>query len=879
MKKCTSLLGLGAALLLGAFAPAHATINALDNVPAATLLLPYFEVDATNPTATRTVLTVGNRAATETLAHVTLWSDRGVPTYNFNVRLDGYGITEIDLSQLFATGTLPASTPGGFATCAATLPPAALSTTQLSGLIAAHQGQPSSLLGGQCASTPHGDTLSRGYVTIDVVGSCSSLVPGDAGYFVAGGTGIARNDNVLWGQSSVSNVAQSFAYGDALVHIEASSTDAATDGAGDYTFYARRIGTSGADNREALPTGWDGRYSFAEVLFRTTAQVWRDPGNVAPFACGSPPAGIPSGGIFAFDDQEEFSSAAAATRLPLATQSIRLDDPVLASIPFTRGFVSYNLSLNGDGQNSPNHSFVSHISTSLYGDTAQAAAWPHAQRQTFNLPITILQCGDGIDNDGDGLIDFPADPGCRSANDVLEAPACSDGIDNDSDLLVDFPADPQCSTAHDITEDAIVACDDAVDNDGDGLIDFPADPQCGFPNDNTENFGQCDNGIDDDGDGLIDFPADPGCTARNDPSEQDPQCRDGIDNDSDGLIDFPADTGCTDLNDNNETNPQCNDGVDNDGDSLIDFPADTSCESAQGASEVSQCSDGIDNDGDSLIDFPADTSCASAASTNERTQCSDGLDNDGDSLIDFPADIGCSGFPDTSEVNPPQCSDGLDNDADGLTDFSVAPTCTTASDNFEGPDCSDGLDNDFDGLSDAADPGCASPTDLNELSNALTRACSDGIDNDGDGSIDFPADTSCTSAWDDVEFSPTGAGVTITVNPAALPSGTVGQPYSANLSATGGLSPYTFTVSAGALPPGLSLSASGVISGTPTTSGPYNFTVTATDANAFSGSRAYPLSINGVAPVIVPVPALSTWNLLLLLLVLGSCAGYALRRA
>jgi hypothetical protein len=120
-------------------------------------------------------------------------------------------------------------------------------------------------------------------------------------------------------------------------------------------------------------------------------------------------------------------------------------------------------------------------------------------------------------------------------------------------------------------------------------------------------------------------------------------------------------------------------------------------------------------------------------------------------------------------------------------------------------------------------------------------------------------------------------GVTIIVDPPTLPNGTVGQIYAANLSASGGLSPYTFAVSAGALPPGLTLSAGGVISGTPSASGLYNFTVTATDANGFTGSRAYPLVISGAVPI-VPVPALSTWSLLMLLLVLGSCAGYALRR-
>jgi PKD repeat protein len=84
---------------------------------------------------------------------------------------------------------------------------------------------------------------------------------------------------------------------------------------------------------------------------------------------------------------------------------------------------------------------------------------------------------------------------------------------------------------------------------------------------------------------------------------------------------------------------------------------------------------------------------------------------------------------------------------------------------------------------------------------------------------------------------------TITLSPATLPSGTVGIAYSQTITASGGVGPYSFTVTNGALPTGLTLSPGGVLSGTPTTTGNFTFIVTGTDANGCSASRGYSVSI------------------------------------
>ncbi|MFN7152055.1 MAG: beta strand repeat-containing protein [Acidovorax sp.] len=104
----------------------------------------------------------------------------------------------------------------------------------------------------------------------------------------------------------------------------------------------------------------------------------------------------------------------------------------------------------------------------------------------------------------------------------------------------------------------------------------------------------------------------------------------------------------------------------------------------------------------------------------------------------------------------------------------------------------------------------------------------------------------------------TNDDVPVTVSPATLPGGTVAAAYSQTVTASGGTGPYSFAITAGAVPAGLSLSPlSGALSGTPTAAGSFNFTVTANDSSPspgpFAGSQAYTLTVG--APTMSLTPA------------------------
>ncbi|WP_160861951.1 putative Ig domain-containing protein [Shinella kummerowiae] len=97
---------------------------------------------------------------------------------------------------------------------------------------------------------------------------------------------------------------------------------------------------------------------------------------------------------------------------------------------------------------------------------------------------------------------------------------------------------------------------------------------------------------------------------------------------------------------------------------------------------------------------------------------------------------------------------------------------------------------------------------------------------------------------------------TITISPVTLSNAGIGVSYGAAVTSTGGLAPVTFAVTAGSLPPGLALDPGGVISGTATGGGTYNFTITATDSattsGPYTGARAYALTVDAATIVLSP---------------------------
>jgi len=96
------------------------------------------------------------------------------------------------------------------------------------------------------------------------------------------------------------------------------------------------------------------------------------------------------------------------------------------------------------------------------------------------------------------------------------------------------------------------------------------------------------------------------------------------------------------------------------------------------------------------------------------------------------------------------------------------------------------------------------------------------------------------------------------ITTSSLPSAEVGQSYSESLAASGGVSPFSFSITAGALPAGLTLSSSGTISGTPTSASSSTFTVVVTDSYGFSSTTQLSLSVAAAPPATTSTPPVVT---------------------
>lgn len=345
-------------------APSVAEIGTTDTAPAATLLLPYFEVNLDDPNFGTTTFTVNTFEISGSIVHVTLWTNAAVGTTSFDITLPSTGAETIDLRDIFAGQTVAGI---DFA-------------AQAPALRLAHTGQ-AAVKGTSCSGISLGDNVARGYVTVDVMNETGAGFPGEVGYFVNGGTGKASNDNVLFGDYSLIDNANDFAIADNLVHVEASSSDPRVTTDGNYTFYARYLNFSAADNREPLATTWGVGFNNVGGVGGTEIIYWRDPKvPTSTFACSLGPDWFPLNftQTVEFDEAENVAEMVSVLLLPKACGRAQLgsfDFPVVNE----SGWVFLNLNFF-TAATSLSQSFLSVVSTSegKFMTGFQATPFAHA---------------------------------------------------------------------------------------------------------------------------------------------------------------------------------------------------------------------------------------------------------------------------------------------------------------------------------------------------------------------------------------------------------------------------------------------------------------------------------------------------------------------
>ena len=300
-------------------------------MPAATLLLPYFEVDLDARTGENTIFTITNTGQLPQVARVTLWTDYAYPVIAFNIFLTGYDVQSINLFDVIAGGRIAPDDGTGFDvspvgklsggddtfdnplvredTCVDL--PVQLPSVLVSRLRQAFTqgGVPS--LGSQpeCPVVGIKHPHAIGYATVDVVGLCSATLPIEAAYF----RDEIRFDNVLIGDYLQFRTGDDFAGGNPMVHIRAMPDDEVADRSTvpvnlPKTFYSRYLPAgSRIDARQPLPALFAARWiSGGPAQFETAYKIWREGFTNPTTACFNYPRDATVGmtEIVRFDEEE-----------------------------------------------------------------------------------------------------------------------------------------------------------------------------------------------------------------------------------------------------------------------------------------------------------------------------------------------------------------------------------------------------------------------------------------------------------------------------------------------------------------------------------------------------------------------------------------------
>ena len=287
--------------------------------PAATLLLPIFEVDVGKPVsdATNTIFSIINTSRAPQIARVTIWTDYAHPALWFNLYLTGFDVVPISMYDVLVNGTLPP------------VPAAAIdSCKSLSGNIptAVAEQLRQMLTTGSVASSDcrvggvH--TNATGYVTVDLVNACSPVSPLDPVYY----SQILGYDNVLTGDYEDVHPDKglgNFAGGSPLVHIKAIPNGGGTSTATPlpYTFYDRYtpVAARHVDRRQPLPSVFLSRFiQGGTAALYTDFVFWRE---ASAGGCVAENAAMPVATVVRFDEFENPTATAIGPSSP-ATSSI-----------------------------------------------------------------------------------------------------------------------------------------------------------------------------------------------------------------------------------------------------------------------------------------------------------------------------------------------------------------------------------------------------------------------------------------------------------------------------------------------------------------------------------------------------------------------------